>query len=72
LFQRQAREIDRAKRESLLHQIQRILHERVMHVPIYELSPMAGISARVEQAGVGLIPGYPYSAPYEDLQLKKP
>jgi peptide/nickel transport system substrate-binding protein len=72
LFKRQAREIDRAKRESLLHQIQRILHERVMHVPIYELSPMAGISARVEQAGVGLIPGYPYSAPYEDLQLKKP
>jgi len=33
---------------------------------------MAGISARVAQAGVGLIPGYPYSAPYEDLQLKKP
>ena len=72
LFQRQAREIDRAKREALLHQIQRVLHERVIHVPIYELSPMAGISARVEQAGVGLIPGHPYSAPYEDLQLKKP
>jgi len=72
LFQRQARELDRPKRESLLHQIQRILHDHVMYVPIYELSPMAGISARVEQAGVGLIPGYPYSAPYEDLQLKKP
>jgi hypothetical protein len=43
-----------------------------MHVPVYELSPMAGISARVEQAGVGLIPGYPYSGPYEDLKLKKP
>src|SRR5213593_2323693 len=72
LFQRQVREIDRAKREALLHQIQRVLHERVIHVPIYELSPMAGISARVEQAGVGLIPGHPYSAPYEDLQLRKP
>jgi hypothetical protein len=33
---------------------------------------MAGISARVDQAGVGLIPGYPYSGPYEDLKLKKP
>ena len=72
LFQRQAREMDRAKREALLHQIQRILHDHVMHVPVYELSPMAGISARVEQAGVGLIPGYPYSGPYEDLKLKKP
>jgi peptide/nickel transport system substrate-binding protein len=72
LFQRQAREMDRAKREALLHQIQRILHDHVMHVPVYELSPMAGISARVEQAGVGLILGYPYSGPYEDLKLKKP
>jgi len=72
LFQRQAREIDRTRREALLHQIQRILHERVMHVPVYELSPMAGIGPRVEQAGVGLIPGFPYSAPYEDVKLKKP
>ena len=72
LFQRQAREIDRTRREGLLHQIQRILHERVMHVPVYELSPMAGIGPRVEQAGVGLIPGFPYSAPYEDLKLRKP
>jgi ABC-type transport system substrate-binding protein len=72
LFQRQAREMDRAKREALLHQIQRILHEHVIHIPIYELSPMAGVGARVEQPGVGLIPGYPYSGPYEDLKLKKP
>jgi peptide/nickel transport system substrate-binding protein len=72
LFQRQAREIDRPKREALLHQIQRILHEHVMHVPVYELSPMAGIGPRIEQAGVGLILGFPYSAPYEDVMLKKP
>jgi len=72
LFQRQAREIDRTKREALLHQIQRILHERVMHVPVYELSPMAGVGPRVEQAAVGLIPGFPYSAPYEDVKLRKP
>ena len=72
LFQRQAREIDRTKREALLHQIQRILHERVMHVPVYELSPIAGIGPRIEQAGIGLILGLPYSAPYEDVTLKKP
>jgi len=72
LFQRQAREIDRTKREALLHQIQRILSDRVMYVPVYELSPMAGIGPRVEQAAVGLIPGFPYSAPYEDVKLRKP
>ena len=70
LFQRQAREIDRAKREVLLHQIQRILHERVMHAPLYELGPLAGIGPRVAEAGVGLVPGFPYSAPFEDLRLK--
>src|SRR5262245_25772243 len=72
LFQRQAREIDRTKREVLLHQIQRILHEHVMHVPVYELSPIAGVGPRVDQAGVGLILGFPYSAPYEDVTLRRP
>ena len=54
-----------------MHQIQRIVHERVMYAPVYELGPMAGIGPRVDQAGVGLILGYPYSAPYEDVRLKK-
>jgi ABC-type transport system substrate-binding protein len=49
----------------------KLLKEKVRQVH-YELSPMAGVSGRAEQAGIGLIPGYPYSAPYEDLQLKKP
>jgi peptide/nickel transport system substrate-binding protein len=70
LFQRQARELDRAKREALLHQIQRILHERVIYAPLYELGPLAGVSPRVAEAGVGLIHGFPYSAPFEDLRLK--
>ena len=33
LYQRQARELDRKKREALLHQIQQIVHDRVMYVP---------------------------------------
>jgi peptide/nickel transport system substrate-binding protein len=70
LFRRQAREIDRMKREALLHRIQRIVHERAMYAPVYELGPMVGIGPRVDQAGVGLILGYPYSAPYEDVRLK--
>jgi peptide/nickel transport system substrate-binding protein len=72
LFHRQAREIDRAKREALLHQIQRLLHERVVNAPVFELGPIAGIGPRIDAAAVGLIPGYPYSAPYEDVKLRKP
>ncbi len=71
LFRRQAREIDRTKREALLHQIQRIVYARAMYAPVFELGPMAGVGPRVDQAGVGLISGYPYSAPYEDVKLKK-
>jgi peptide/nickel transport system substrate-binding protein len=71
LFQRQARELDRKQREVLLHQIQQIIHDRVTHIPIYELAFLWGVSARVEEAGVDLIKGYPYTGPYEDLRIKK-
>jgi len=70
LFQRQARELDRGKRESLLHQIQRMVHERAMFAPLYELSPLAGVGPRVEQPAVGLVPGFPYVAPFEELKLR--
>src|SRR5262249_62095519 len=36
LFQQQAVERDRDKRQALLHQIQRPMHERGMHAPIFE------------------------------------
>ena len=36
LFVQQAQERDRKKREALLHQMQRLIHERVMHAPIFE------------------------------------
>jgi peptide/nickel transport system substrate-binding protein len=72
LFQRQARELDPKKREAQLHQIQGILHDRVTHVPIYELAFIWGVSPRVEEPGINLIRSYAYSAPYEDLRLKRP
>jgi peptide/nickel transport system substrate-binding protein len=72
LFQRQAREMDGKKREALLHQIQQILHEQVTQIPIYELAFIWGVGPRVAEPGVNLIKGYAYSAPYEDLKLKRP
>ncbi len=71
LFQRQARETDVKKREALIHQVQGILHERVTHVPIYELAFIWGVGPRVEEPGVNLIRSYAYSAPLEDLKIKK-
>jgi peptide/nickel transport system substrate-binding protein len=72
LFQRQARETDPKRREALIHQIQQILYDRVMYVPIYELAFIWGVGPSVEEPGINLIRSFAYSAPLEDLKLKKP
>jgi peptide/nickel transport system substrate-binding protein len=72
LFGRQAREVDVKKREALVRQMQAAVSEHVMHVPIYELAFIWGVGPRVEESGANLIPGFAYSAPFEDLKLKKP
>jgi peptide/nickel transport system substrate-binding protein len=71
LFLRQAKEQDRRKREALLVQIQKIISDHVMHAPLYQLAFLCGVGPRVEEAGIGLIPGFAYSAPYEDVRLKR-
>jgi peptide/nickel transport system substrate-binding protein len=70
LFAKQAQELDQAKREALLHEIQRIAYDRVMFAPIWELAFLNGVGPRVEEAGLGLIQHHPYSSPYEDLKLR--
>jgi len=70
LFERQARELDRKKREELLHQIQRLLSERAVYAPIWENGFIRGVGPRVDEPALALIPYFPYSAPYEELRLK--
>jgi peptide/nickel transport system substrate-binding protein len=71
LFKDQAGELDRKKREAMLHKIQQMVHEKVMVLPIWELGFLNGHGPRVQESGLGLIPGHAYSAPYEDVRLKK-
>jgi len=70
LFKDQAAELDRKKREALLHRIQQIVYEKTMVIPIWELAFINGQGPRVQESGLGLIPGHAYSAPYEDVKLK--
>jgi len=72
LYARQSRELDRKKREAMLHQIQRLIHDRVTHAPLMESAFLWAIGPRVEEPGLSLIPGHAYSAPYEDVKLKRP
>jgi peptide/nickel transport system substrate-binding protein len=70
LFQRQARELDRKHREALLHQIQKIVADQVQVAPIFQQAFLWGIGPRVEQSTAGMIQGFPYAGPCEDLRLK--
>jgi peptide/nickel transport system substrate-binding protein len=70
LFREQATVVDRAKREAILHRIQQLIYERSMFAPIYELAFINGVGQRVEGSGLGLIAGYAFSAPYEDVKLR--
>jgi len=71
LYLQQAQERDRKKRETLLTQIQRLMHERVMFGPIFEPATLHGIGPRVEEPAVGLSPQLYFTAPWEDIRLKK-
>jgi peptide/nickel transport system substrate-binding protein len=69
-FRKQASERDPAKREVILHEIQRIIHEKALFIPNWELAFLSGVGPRVAESGLGLIPLYIYSAPYEEVRLK--
>ena len=72
LYKQQAGETDRKKREALLHQIQRLVHERVRYGPIYDYIWPSGIGPRVAEPALMLINPYPWSAPLEEVRLKQP
>jgi len=71
LFQEQAAELDGKRREALLHKIQQLVHERAIYAPIWQLAFLNGVGSRLEESGLGGIPGFAYSGPYEDVKLRK-
>ena len=70
LFREQAAELDRKRREATLHRIQQLVHDKVMYAPIWELGFIHAQGPRVAESGLGLITGWAFSAPYEDVKLK--
>jgi peptide/nickel transport system substrate-binding protein len=70
LFQQQAVELDHQKRAAILEKMQQTAYERAIYAPIWLLGFLNGVGPRVGESGFGLIPGYAYTAPYEDITLK--
>jgi hypothetical protein len=70
LTSEQSTQLDRAKREATLLRIQQLVQERAMVAPIYELAFLTGVGRRLEEPALGLIAGYAFSAPYENVKLR--
>ena len=71
LFKQQAKETDRKKREAMLGQIQQLVYERVRFAVLYDYVWPSGIGPKVADPAFLKIDPYPWSAPYEDVQMKK-
>ncbi len=71
LYRQQARETDRRKREQMLRQIQQLIYDRVRFAAIYDYIWPSGIGPRVEEPALMLIDPYPWSAPLEEVRLRK-
>jgi peptide/nickel transport system substrate-binding protein len=70
LFRQQATEANPQKRQDLLSHIQRLVHDKAMFAPIWELAFINAYGPRVAESGLGLIPLFAYSGPLEDVSLK--
>lgn len=70
LYPKQAVEGDHAKRAAILTKMQQLVHEKAMYTPIWQLAFLNGVGPRVGESGFGRIPGFAYTAPYEDITIK--
>ena len=71
LFAEQVNETNPRVRQQLLHKIQQLVHERALAIPVMETAFLNGVGAKVDNHGLNVITGFAYSAPYEDLTLRK-
>jgi peptide/nickel transport system substrate-binding protein len=69
LYPQQAVEGDHAKRAAILERMQQLVLEKAMFAPIWQLAFINGVGPRVAESGFGQIPGFAYTAPYEDITL---
>jgi peptide/nickel transport system substrate-binding protein len=70
LFPKQAEELDKKKRGEILDKMQQLVDEKAMYAPIWQLAFLSGVGPRVGESAFGLIPGFAYTAPFEDLTIK--
>ena len=71
LFTEQVGELNPRVRQQVLQKIQQMVYERAIVIPVMETAFLNGVGPRVGNHGLNVIPGFAYSAPYEDLTVRK-
>jgi len=69
LYQQQAGERDRAKREAILFKIQQLTIDRAMYAPVMDLRALMGIGPRVTKHTITDVWMSPFPS-YEDMEIK--
>jgi peptide/nickel transport system substrate-binding protein len=70
LFPQQAGELDHEKRAAILDRMQQLVYEKAIYAPIWQLGFLNGVGPRVGESAFGLIAGFAYTAPFEDITIK--
>ena len=70
LYPQQADELDHEKRAAILTKMQQLVHEKAIYAPIWQLGFINAVGPRVGESAFDLIPGFAYTAPFEDLTIK--
>src|SRR4051794_25312177 len=70
LYPKQADELDHEKRAAILTKMQQLVHEKAIYAPIWQLGFINAVGPRVGESSFDLIPGFAYTAPFEDLTIK--
>ena len=70
LFPQQAGEMNHEKRTAILTKMQQLVYEKAIYAPIWQLGFINAVGPRVGQSSFGLIPGFAYTAPFEDITIK--
>jgi peptide/nickel transport system substrate-binding protein len=69
LYPQQADELNHDKRAAILNKMQQMVHEKAIYAPIWQLGFINAVGHRVGESGFGLISGFAYTAPFEDLTI---
>ena len=70
LFPVQVDELNHEKRAAVLDKMQQLVDQKAIYAPIWQLGFLNGVGPRVGGSAFGLIPGFAYTAPFEDLTIK--